>query len=85
MTIGLDFRQDVDRMNILESRRNELRNCSNCQFVEPEEFLQWAVSHKPVERADDPDASLLGLLEVATGRRFVIEAEKLTRFSALLG
>ncbi|MFG0334587.1 MAG: hypothetical protein ACF8TS_14620 [Maioricimonas sp. JB049] len=72
-------------MRELESRRNELRNCSDCQFVEPEEFLQRAVSHEPLERADDPTASLLGLLERTTGRRFVIEAEKMARFSVMIG
>ncbi|WP_145368000.1 hypothetical protein [Maioricimonas rarisocia] len=72
-------------MRDLESRRNELRNCSDCEFVEPEEFLQRAVSREPLMRADDPTASLLGLIELATGRRFVIEAEKMASFSAMIG
>jgi hypothetical protein len=59
------------------TRRDELRTQANWAFVNVYEFRRLAVSNRRLIRADAPEAALRGLLDEATGMRFVIEEENL--------
>jgi hypothetical protein len=61
-------------------RREQFRSDATCIFVDPFEFRRLAVSMRRLVRADAPEAGLKGLLDEATGERYVTEEEKL--FSA---
>ncbi len=49
--------------------------------VEPEEFLRFATSNRPIVRDDDEEAGTCGLLDTDTGERFVTDSFLLMRFS----
>jgi hypothetical protein len=49
--------------------------------IAPDEYLEYATSNRPIVRFDDEEAGLCGLLDTETGERFVIESERLMRFS----
>jgi len=61
----------------LEKQRRELRLRANCRFVDRREFCQLLVSNRKLLRVDDVHADVHGLLEPATGERYLIESEKL--------
>ena len=48
-------------------------------FVDRDEFYRLLTSRRHLIPADDPAANLRGVLEPETGRRFLIEQERLFR------
>lgn len=58
-------------------KRARLRENNAIQFVSPDEFYALIVSNSMLERADLPDAHLIGLTNVETGMTYVIETELL--------
>jgi hypothetical protein len=60
-----------------DERRRTLRERSELTFVHREEFCKLLVSFRRVVRADEPAASLRGLLDLDTGKRYLIEQENL--------
>ena len=65
-----------------QERRRELSFQENCRFVEPHEFLVHATSRLPLQRADELEAGIHGLLDPRTGMRLFVEEEKLFSHSA---
>jgi hypothetical protein len=61
----------------LEEQRRKLRLRANCRFVDRREFCELLVSNRKLLRVDDIHAEVHGLLEPATGERYLIESEKL--------
>ena len=61
----------------LHDESSELERKSDCKFVERSEFVELLLSFKRVIRADDLGINVLGLLDLDTGTRFLIEQEKL--------
>jgi hypothetical protein len=53
------------------------RETLDLPFLEREEFLALLVSRRKLVRADDSDASVRGLLDSATGKRFLIQEGEL--------
>jgi hypothetical protein len=58
-------------------RRRGMNLRPNSTFVEPHEFLKLLLSRRELIRADDFDGKVRGLLDVETGRRYLIKREKL--------
>jgi hypothetical protein len=65
----------VGAMRKLQRQRLRLR--PELQFVEREEFSTLLISRRTLVRENDGGAGLRGLFEPATGRRFMVEEEKL--------
>lgn len=61
----------------LERFRALWRHRGDCAFVEPDEFTRLVTSRYPLVRADDWESQLLGVLDTQTGRRFLIERERI--------
>jgi hypothetical protein len=61
----------------LSERRRALRETSQLSFVQRDEFCKLLLSSKKMIRSDEPRASVRGLLDVETGRRYLIEQENL--------
>ncbi|TWT49862.1 hypothetical protein KOR42_38140 [Thalassoglobus neptunius] len=59
----------------------ELREfCStrpDCKMVSAQEFIDLMMSHAEFERADEPEANLLGLIDRVTGGRVFVRAEEI--------
>ena len=58
-------------------RRRTMRERLNSTFVEPDEFLRLLLSRRVLVRSDRQEGNIRGLLDPITGRRFVIERERL--------
>lgn len=56
-----------------------LKTDPNCQFIGSREFCALLTSNKAMERSDESSLSIRGVLDVATGVRFLIEEETLLR------
>jgi hypothetical protein len=50
------------------------------EIVEPDEFLSLATSRKPLQRTHPPGDGLVGLTDVASGRRVAVETQRLESF-----
>jgi hypothetical protein len=59
------------------TQREKLRSDKKWIFVDAFEFRRLVVSNRRLVRADAPEAGLRGLLDEATGERFVTEEERL--------
>jgi hypothetical protein len=60
---------------MLREQRCALRERSGATFVQRDEFCKLLLSFRKVVRSDGP--AVRGLLDVQTGKRFLIEQEKL--------
>jgi hypothetical protein len=49
---------------------------SSGRWLEPEEYLELAVSGRRMARCDEPDRGVRGLLDLATGERFFVSEER---------
>jgi len=56
--------------------RQQIEAAHDCQFVQPDTFIEMLTSHHAWDRCDEPAANLLGLRD-ATGNRMMIPAESL--------
>lgn len=63
---------------LIEEDRSHFRSKNRCRFVTAPEFRSLMLSHRRLERVDDHQADLRGLVDLDTGAHFVIEAEKLS-------
>ncbi|MCA9102177.1 MAG: hypothetical protein R3C10_25145 [Pirellulales bacterium] len=61
----------------VEQMRQSLRKRSDCRFVERDEFCELLTGFRRLVRADESPADVVGLQEIDTGRRFLIEWENL--------
>lgn len=61
--------------------RSQLAADPDCEFVSADEFVAHLTSHRSLERFDDPVAMVLGLRDLSTGKRVLVCAEELQRFS----
>jgi hypothetical protein len=61
----------------VERRTADARH--NFTFVEPHEFLKLLLSRREMTRSDECDGKVRGLLDVQTGRRFLIRQDKLVQ------
>ena len=59
------------------TRRESLRQQTNCHFVERAEYCHLLVSTRQMERCNDDMAGLFGLEDLNSGNRYFIEEEKL--------
>ena len=62
---------DVDEI------RDRLRESPEHEFIEQRTFLALLVSRMRLQRCDDPRARTRGLLDRASGRRYLIEEERI--------
>lgn len=60
-----------------EDSRQLLRASSDYRWVTPDEWRDLLISRSPLVRADVSKAGVLGLLDPTSGRRFVIEQERI--------
>jgi hypothetical protein len=58
-------------------RRRALRECSESNFVQRDEFCKLLVSFRKMVRSDEPALNVRGPLDLKTGTRFLIEDENL--------
>jgi hypothetical protein len=58
-------------------QRFSLRAPLEGTFVEPDEFCRLLLSVRRMVRSDEPSVNLRGIRDLATGKRFLIEQEKL--------
>jgi hypothetical protein len=49
----------------------------DCSFVGPVEYRRLLLSRRRLVRADDPRAGVRGLLDVRSGRRYLVPVELL--------
>ena len=61
----------------LEHHRAMLRQRADCTFVEPNDFYGLLVARRRLLRANDQAAHVHGVLDPETGRRYLIERERL--------
>ena len=59
------------------ARRREMQGSADAQFVATDEFLNLLLSWRKMDRFDDSVGKVRGLLDLQTGKRFLIEQEKL--------
>ena len=69
-------------MKLEVSALKQMRPDGNSQFVLPQVYLELATSTKKLERSDDAAASLRGLLDPETGKRYLVEENMLRHFEA---
>jgi hypothetical protein len=62
---------------VCRARRREIEGSTDARFVETDEFLDLLVSWRKMDRSDDSIGKVRGLLDLQTGKRFLIEQEKL--------
>ena len=74
---GVEVQVDPQMIVALAQRREILRLRPECRFVDRTEFIDLAVSPRPLRRSDEPEANVRGLLDLRTGTRFLAEVEKL--------
>ena len=60
----------------VETRRQVLRRDPNCRFVSWSEFCELLLSRSPMQRSDDPEASVYGLVIQSNNCRYLVECEK---------
>ena len=70
-------------MSLLQSNRRRLLALPDCQFVEPADFIDCAISRRSLSRVDDPVAGVHGLLDQQTGARIYVEDEKLDHWRTM--
>jgi hypothetical protein len=58
-------------------RRRELQRLHHCRFIDPAEYRRLLLSRRRLERSDEPRAALRGLRDVGSGRRYLVEDERL--------
>ena len=65
--------------NALQTRiaRDRLARDARCRFIDPARFRRLLVSTRKLDRSDEPSARTLGLVDPATGVRFLVEEELL--------
>lgn len=68
-------------MHSLNEVRNNLQS-SQCQFVEPADFVNRLTSRNRLIRSDEPEAEAYGLLDQDTGFRILVLSEKLMNYMA---
>lgn len=68
---------EFDLETEIGEQRERLRLESRCRFVDRMSFCELLISHKRLQRDDNWDANVRGLLDSGTGIRYLIEAEKL--------
>lgn len=56
--------------------RQQIEAAHDCQFVQPDKFIEMLTSHHAWDRCDEPAANLLGLRD-ATGNRVMVPMETL--------
>jgi hypothetical protein len=61
----------------LGERRSDLRQRPGSVFVHRDEFCQLLLSSRKLIRADEPGGRIRGLLDVESGKRYLIEQDKL--------
>jgi len=67
------------RMGSLSQTTEQPAVPEEATFLSARQFLALATSRKKVLRADTPGRTIRGLLDVETGKRYVIEADQLTQ------
>jgi hypothetical protein len=67
----------VSHVTTLPERRRSPRESAPATFVEREEFCRMLLSNRKLVRSDEP--AYRGLLDVETGRRFLIERDELLK------
>ncbi len=60
-----------------DGRRRAVRDRADFTYVQREEFCRLLLSTRRMVRSDEPDRNVRGLLDTETGKRFLIEQEKL--------
>lgn len=73
---------DVEHMSICGTMAGpSAESCvQRFEMVEPDEFLSLATSRKSLERSQPPGDGLVGLTDVASGRRVAVETQRLETF-----
>lgn len=61
----------------LNERQRSHREHAQLSFVRREEFCELLLSTRKVVRSDEPGGSIRGLLDLETGKRYLIEQEAL--------
>jgi hypothetical protein len=56
-----------------------VRASRDCRFVQRKEFLSLLLGRRKIVRSDSKDGTVHGLLDVQTGKRYLIEEEALWR------
>lgn len=54
-----------------------MQACRDSRFVQPDEFLSLLLGRRKLVRSDSKDWTVRGLLDVQTGKRYLIEEEAL--------
>ncbi len=49
------------------------------KWLEPDEYLEMAISVRKMARCDEPDQGIRGLVDLATGQRYLIREEQALR------
>ncbi len=62
-------------MATLSEMRRRFEMSPDCKIVSREVYLQGLTGRRPMDRADEPAANLLGLLDRQTGDRIFIPVE----------
>jgi hypothetical protein len=67
----------MSQTKTFHEQRCALRERSGATFVQRDEFCKLLLSLRRMVRSDEPAVHLRGLLDLETGKRFLIEQEKL--------
>ena len=68
---------NADYLGSTDPNRDELRSREDVRFVDRDEFCQLLVSRLLLSRCDIPSVRIRGVLNPATGYRYLIEEELL--------
>ena len=63
--------------HLMQELRDRLKQEDKCVFLDRNTYCEMAISNRSLVRADQPEAGVRGVMEPATGCRFLIEDEKL--------
>ncbi|HWL08362.1 MAG TPA: hypothetical protein VNQ76_08160 [Planctomicrobium sp.] len=63
-------------MATLSELRQRFATAPDCKIVSPEIYLQRLTGRQELERADEPAANMLGLLDRQTGDRILVPLEE---------
>ena len=67
----------MSQTEMLPEQRRALRQFTRSEFVQRDEFYRLLLSCRKMVRSDEPAVDLLGLFDLETGTRFLIERRKL--------
>jgi len=70
---------DCLSMGTVVELREQFELAPNCDFVDIDNFIEKLTSHQRWERADEPAANLLGLVNSTSGNRVYIPNELFNR------